>query len=303
MNGRSLIRASSAISTVVGMLLASVSALAQVPAARSPAGPPPCPSISDQHRWLDNNSCLSENAFPKRLRVDGLDLSLGGEARARFETTNALDFGLRDGRGEDALLLRGLVHADLRIGDFLRGFVQLGFTDASGRRGGPAPVDESGLDIQQAFVDLGAPVGGGRATLRAGRQELAFGTARLVGTREGPNLRLAFDGFRTTWRKGDLSVDAIAVRPVSSRPDDFDDERDRAQALYGVYVATAPPTGIGLDLYYLGFENDRARFDSGPGRERRHSVGARAFGNRSGWSWDVEGVYQFGDYGARRIEA
>lgn len=139
--------------------------------------------------------------------------------------------------------------------------------------------------------------------MRAGRQELAFGSARLVGTREGPNIRLAFDGVRAGWTRGGLAVDAFATRPVAPQPGDFDDRRDRAAALYGVYVATAPPTGGGIDLYYQGYENNRARFDSGQARERRHSVGARAFGKRGGWSWDVEGVYQSGRFGRQDIAA
>lgn len=264
---------------------------------------PKCPSISDQHRWLDDNSCLQEDSFPKRLASGPLEASFGGELRARFEATDALDFGIRDQRGENALLLRGLLHGDVRAGEAVRGFVQLGFTESNGRRGGSGPVDESGIDIQQAFVDVSTSLANGQSTLRVGRQELAFGSARIVGTREGPNVRLAFDGARASWVRGELRVDAIATRPVLSLPGDFDDRRDRATALYGVYVATAPPTGTGFDLYYLGYENDRAIFDSGPGRERRHSLGLRSFGKRDGWSWDVEGVYQFGAYGSRTIKA
>src|SRR3712207_7967115 len=55
----------------------------------------------------------------------------------------------------------------------------LGTAFAAGRAFGDGPTDEDRLDLIQGFVDVSAPVAGGRATLRAGRQEVTLGSSRL----------------------------------------------------------------------------------------------------------------------------
>jgi hypothetical protein len=45
------------------------------------------------------------------------------------------------------------------------------------------------MQIASRFPELGL-------SLRAGRQEVVFGTGRLFDNNEGPNVKLSFDGFR-----------------------------------------------------------------------------------------------------------
>src|SRR5262245_64286182 len=56
-------------------------------------------------------------------------------------------------------------------------------------------VDENTLDVHQGFLDVALlrPRDNASLILRAGRQELAFGSARLVSLREGTNVPLSFD--------------------------------------------------------------------------------------------------------------
>jgi len=58
-----------------------------------------------------------------------------------------------------------------------------------------------------------------------------------------------------------------------------------------------------LDIYYLGFENERAVYAVAAGAERRQSIGARFFGARNGWDWDWEAVGQFGRFAQQDIAA
>jgi len=59
------------------------------------------------------------------------------------------------------------------------------------RDGGPRPTDRDDLDLHQAFADLRVPFSGSdELTLRAGRQEMAYGSQRLISVRESPNNRL-----------------------------------------------------------------------------------------------------------------
>jgi hypothetical protein len=232
-------------------------------------------------------------------------LSLGGELRERYEYFHRPDFGLGGGGHDDHLLQRLLLHADLHLGTAFRAFVQLGEHEKWGGRGPPGPTDEDRPDLQQAFVDGSLGHGPGRATLRVGRQEMAFGSQRLVSVRESPNVRRSFDGFRAFWQDGGARLDAFLVRPVRLEHGTFDDRPDEDQAFWGVYGTAHPGLvpGLGLDLYYLGLDSRHAVFGQGVGHEERHTVGARLFGRAGAWDYDLEGAYQFGSFGHADVRA
>lgn len=226
-------------------------------------------------------------------------LTLGGELRERFEYVRNPAFGLED-RGDDQVLLhRLMVHADLRGGDHVRAFVQFGDFRATTRRFGNGPTDRNAFDLTQGFVDLSA----GAFTLRGGRQEIDFGSGRLVSIREGPNVRRAFDGVRGFWQGKGWRVDALFVQPIATGPAAFDDATDGSQSFWGVYTTTSDIGAGKLDLYYLGLRRARARFAIGAAREIRQSFGVRWFGQRGPVDWDIEGVVQTGHFGADRIAA
>jgi hypothetical protein len=231
-------------------------------------------------------------------------LTLGGELRKRLEATYNPRFGLSQDR-DSVLLHRALVHADLRVGQRARVFVQLGFFDQSGRDGRPAPTDINRLDVTQAFFDFNAPIAAGVGTLRFGRQELSFGSSRLVSVREGPNVRRSFDGGRAFWTGGGYRADAFYVRPVAIEPGTFDDGRVDGEAFWGAYL-TGPAPGaeaLKIDAYYLGYERVGAVFAVGIEDERRHTLGLRLFGAQDGVDWDIEGAVQVGTFGSQDIRA
>jgi len=236
---------------------------------------------------------------------EGALLTFGGELRERFEAARHPGFGLRQD-SESVFLHRALLHADLRVGSSVRAFAQFGYYEQSGRDLAAVPTDVDRLDLAQGFLDLSADWLAGRATLRGGRQEMSFGSSRLVAVREGPNARRSFDGVRAFWTDAERRVDAFYVRPVALRPGTFDDETDAAQAFWGLYATGPAPvlnTAMKVDLYYLGYERDRGAFAAGTGREERHTLGARLFGSSEGWDWDVEAAYQFGDFAGGDIRA
>jgi len=157
-------------------------------------------------------------------------------------------------------------------------------------------------------ADLAAPLWAvADATLRLGRQELRYGSARLVDVREGPNVRRKFDGGRARLSLGDWRIDALAVRPVQIEPGRFDDGTDDGQALWGLYAVDAQPGWLpaetSVDLYYFGYENDGGAFEQGAAGERRHTLGTRLWGARGGWDWNWEFIYQFGSFGRGDIAA
>jgi len=220
-------------------------------------------------------------------------LSTGIELRARNENYRDNLWGGADAPDDGYVWLRALPYADLHVGR-ARAFVQPIAAYAVGVAPSAGPVDQSRVDLLQGFgeVDLGA------MTLRAGRQMLSLGTERLVGTRYGPNVPLAFDGARANVTIGKAQVSLLAVRPVQPGPHSFDDRTSDTKTLWGAY-AVLP----GIDLYYLGYRNDLARFGGVSGGETRHSFGVRAHGTRDNWHWNVEGVAQLGRFADQRIRA
>ncbi|MEC3912400.1 alginate export family protein [Sphingobium sp. CR2-8] len=220
-------------------------------------------------------------------------VTTGIELRARSENYQNNLWGGADAPDDSYLWLRALPYADVHVGK-VRAFVQPILAYAVGVAPSASPIDQTRADLLQGFgeVDLG-PV-----TLRAGRQMLSLGTERLVGTRYGPNVPLAFDGARADVTMGRATISLLTMRPVQPGPGSFDDATSDAKALWGAY-ATLP----GLDIYYLGYRNRLARFGGQTGREVRHSMGLRSHGVRGDWHWNVEGVAQFGHFEGQRIAA
>jgi len=268
---------------------------------------PPRPHAAP-HRYDEDWRAWCASAQPQRvdrlkcLAVGDATLTLGGDLRERVEVVRNPGFGLEQD-SDYVFLHRAMIHADLRVGDEVRAFVQLGAFGASGREAPGPPTDRNVLDFTQAFVDISAPVGDGRATLRGGRQEVDFGSSRLISVREGPNVRRTFDGARGFWSHGPTRIDAFYLHPVAIKRGVFDDSTVDSEALWGVYATTPARGALKADLYYLGYRRERARFATGTADERRHSIGARLFGDSGRFDFDVEGVVQFGEFGDSDIFA
>jgi hypothetical protein len=232
-------------------------------------------------------------------------LSLGGEARERFEYFDNPNWG-RDPEDSGYLLQRYFLHADLHLGEQLRIFGQLQSSLESGRAGGARPTDLDELDLHQMFLDLDLEVGTDAFfTLRAGRQELAYGSQRIISVREGPNVRQSFDGVRGLLRMKGLQVDGFVTRPAETNRHVFDDHTDKDRALWGLYsVIPLPPLARGsVDLYYVGYYNKQSRFDQGSARETRHSVGTRIWRTERPLDYNFEAIYQWGSFDGGAIRA
>lgn len=241
--------------------------------------------------------------FIPLTRQKGASLSLGGELRERYEYFSNAGWGAGASDPDGHWLHRAMLHADLRLGPSLRAFGQLKSGVIHGREGGPRPTDEDRLDLNQAFLDLATP--DGRLVARPGRQELAFGSSRLVSNRESPNVHLAFDAVRLAAAGEGWRVDGFAARPVETSVELFDDHADPRRSLWGLYGArgAAGDGGLAADLYYLRYGNDSALFDAGVGRELRHSAGTRLWSKGAPLDYNFELVYQWGRFGSSLIRA
>jgi len=241
-----------------------------------------------------------------RLGPQGWFLTIGGEAREAFEKVANDNWGAQP-YTNTFFLERYMLHTDWRFGKHFRAFVQLKSGLESFRRGGYRPIDDKKLDFEAAFVEIGAAEGDHWVVLQAGRQELNYGSGRLVSVREGPNVRQSFDGARLKMKAGAWRVDAFAARPDLDKPGYFDNVPDHRTSFRGVYATRPWRSGVSFDSYYLGLDRKSFTYNRGTAQETRHNLGARLWRppatKESEWDFDYEAVWQFGSFGAGGIRA
>ena len=226
--------------------------------------------------------------------------SIGGEARLQYTYTVNNKWG--DEADDDGYLLsRYLFHANVQLGIF-RTFFELQSSLANGKTD-PSPVDENQLDIHQAFLDIDfIKEENEQLTLRSGRQEMMYGSQRLIAVREGPNSRLAFDAVKLFYKKNNWQSDAFFTHPIANKQGTFNDSFNENAKFWGSYtVIHKVPFIQNIDLYYLGLWKSRSVFDDAIGEENRQSIGTRIWKNKGTWKYDFEGVYQFGNINQKTI--
>ena len=233
-------------------------------------------------------------------------LSFGGEARARLEAYENELFSAHPDADNVYFLQRYLLHADYHPTEWLRAFAQLQSSVEDGRSAGPRPTDRDDLDVHQLFVDAKVKsLGEGELTLRAGRQEMSYGSERLISVREGLNNRRAFDAVRILYQQESVRADAFFSSPVEVDQGMFDNQHIRDVWFWGAYASVPfpPAPGIKLDFYYLGLRRPNATYAQGAAREERNTIGTRFFGKLGRWDFNHEALYQFGRFGAGDINA
>ena len=239
------------------------------------------------------------------------DPELGDDFNARFQgvyrlrTDAYINPGVTDRSVPDfaAVQHRLLVRLDAGT-QTLRGVVEVAGGLQDGRRPSPYPGDR-GVELQQAWLGYSTPAFGGTAQLRLGRQPIVLGSTRFFAARDGTNIEQAYDGARLIWTGRPTQVSVFAVAPVRNRDGGpFNDDPAPGQRFWGIYAHRLPQPLISqLDLYYVGLHRPSATFLQGTARETRHSFGLLARDQRGPWYSEVEGVYQFGRFGAGTISA
>jgi hypothetical protein len=244
--------------------------------------------------------------IPLRSRRNGWFLSMGGEAREIWEQIG------NDNWGQQPFMngyfnQRYMTYFDVHYGKHVRSFVELKSGLNSYRIGGPRPIDEKKLDFQAAFIEIGTGDDRNWLKFRGGRQEMEYGSGRLIDVREGPNVRLSFDGFKVKTGIGSWQIDGFAMRPDLDKPGFFNNVPNHSVGFWGVYGVRPLTKSITLDAYYLGLDREAAAFNRGVGQEVRQTIGARlsrpVAQTKPGWDFDYEALWQFGSFGSADIRA
>jgi hypothetical protein len=260
----------------------------------------------DDYRFLRNNISRSwykgmkYNAFGSK----GGYLSMGGEIRHQAFFHKNGNWGETQNDKDAYVFSRFIYHADLHLAKTFRGFLQFQSSLATAKANTGA-VDEDPLDLQQAFIDIDLLNRyTGTYTLRIGRQEMSYGSEKLVSARDAPNNRQAFDGVKMMVKGDRASADIFYSHHVKDKKGIFDDLPDLDVRFYGGYISmTNVPIVEAMDMYYLGLMKTGAVFDDGEGNEWRHSIGGRLYGGNDSWLYDLEAVYQFGEFAGKMISA
>jgi hypothetical protein len=261
-------------------------------------------------KYLDKPDAEFQSPFDalKRMKYDDLFmLSIGGEERIR--QMNEVN-GRLTGKDDNYQLLRSRVYADLWFQDRIRLYVEYIDAQIYNNNLPPRPIDVNKSDLLNAFIDVkvcdlcDAPV-----YVRVGRQELCFGSQRLISPLDWANTRRTFEGVQVFRYSANFDASAFWTQPVIINPTRFDSVDDR-QNFSGVWLTYRPVKGQAIDLYYLNLDNaNHNAMGEFVGRRRvvgsfnTDTIGSRYAGNQGDLLFDFEGMYQFGSLSNQDISA
>jgi hypothetical protein len=265
------------------------------------------PFFDADFRYLDDPNNTQHDLFDpiKRMHLgDDWLLSLGGEERLRY--MDEIDDARLTNVRNPHLLERTRLYGDLWYLDQFRVYVEGIDAQTTPQRLPPLPIDVDHMDIWNLFVDWKAYQFDGKPLyLRAGRQELYFGSQRLVSPSDWSNIPRTFQGIRAMYQGDKWSVDAFWVHPVHINPTNLDSP-DRSQNFAGLWSTYRPRKGQSVDIYYLFLNQSQAvALGQGgvPGGFNVNTWGSRYAGDNNNVLWDVEGMLQLGNWSNQALLA
>jgi hypothetical protein len=265
------------------------------------------PSFFDADwRYLDDPKTPPQDVLDRLKRVhlgDNWLLSVGGATWTRYTNEHNSRLG---GAHNDHVQVRSRVYADLWYRDVFRVYAEGIYADTYAQNLPLLPIDSTRFDFLNLFVDVKlAEVAGAPVYARVGRQELLFGSQRLLSPLDWANTRRTFQGARF-FRPGEkFDFDLFWAQPVVPNRTALDSV-DNNQNLAGAWGTYKPRKGTFLDLYYLMLDNTNTvtQLDIARAPATTHTIGSRFAGDRDGrFLWDFEGAMQFGRRGQSDIVA
>jgi hypothetical protein len=231
-------------------------------------------------------------------------LTIGGQSDMRYMN----EINSRLGKPNDEYMLyRNRVWADLWYTENFRIYGEFISAIIDGNDLPPLPIDKNEAAFLNLFVEARVcDLGGAPVYVRVGRQELLFGSQRLISPLDWANTRRTFEGVRAYRRSDELDVDVFAVHPVVINPT-TEDKADTKALFYGIWTTYRPTKDTVVDLYYLGLKDDSLVADrfvpTVRGDQDIHTFGARWAGNEGSFLFDFEGMCQKGTNAQRDVSA
>lgn len=265
---------------------------------------------------MDRQEFLPLESFPEPLRI-----SYGGQVRFRqMDEANRLRPGA-PGRG-DYQLIRWRQYVDLKVSDWLRVYAEMIDAQMDNNALPATGIDINRWDAQNLFVDVRlAEFDDGRAVwFRPGRQELSYGSQRLLSSFDWTNTRRNFEGLKFFTRGKDWDFDLWFTRPVNTATfgdgplaqfENHFDSPNMNHTFSGAWFTYKAMANQLVDLYWLWDRNSQL-VQPGFAGGNRHTVATRWLRHfpvgdggdpERTWHSEVEGGYQFGDDFGKDVSA
>jgi hypothetical protein len=229
-------------------------------------------------------------------------LQVGGQIRGRFEAVSGSS--LLNSSADDYYLSRIRVDLAVKPAQWLRFFVQAQDARVGAYNTAPASTTYyNPLDLRQGYVELNYE-GHVSATLRAGRQELAFGGERLIGPADWGMSR-TFDALDLTLSRGRARVDFLAGSAVQVDNTRLDRHKP-GEHFYGVYGSVKNPlSGMTVEPYVLFKQNLLIKSENSVSGDAIVTCpGVRVSGKLPGrLDYAGEGAIQHGSWSADAVSA
>ena len=206
------------------------------------------------------NNPLYDDWYPgdrlKQMQIgDCVTLDIGGQYRARYHGERHIrnigpTLGLT-GRNDDFLLHRTRIFMNGQIGERIRAYAE--FIDAAEEFNTFAPrnIEVNRADMLNLFIDYQLfQNDAGTFTGRIGRQELLYGSERLISPLDWANTRRTFEGVKFFWTGEDWNHDVFFTEPVAVNPIEFDSAVDE-QEFFGLFSTYKGRKNETIDLYAL----------------------------------------------------
>ena len=220
-------------------------------------------------------------------------LTLSGQIRHRSEVNGKVD--LADSGAPRYHLLRTRINASFTPLDDVKVFIQVqdsrlfGGEDAAKGRG-TLDGNADALDFHQAYFVVDN-LFGTAFRLKLGRQELAYGNQRLVGSVGWSNVGRTFDAAVAAYRTDAVSVDVFTAQLQGSTVNTF------SQNLHGLYSTFRLAEAHLADAFVL-LDDNRDVVAGGPEagtkKLQRYTLGAYLHGKPAPFDYAFEAVYQSG---------
>ncbi|CAN5399597.1 alginate export family protein [soil metagenome] len=263
------------------------------------------------HRWVEDwRGVRAAGAAPplKAIALGGeLSASISGEARLRYDVYD--NASATRGNDYNQALFRGVLGADVRYGDHLRVFGEVGTGQIEGRKDAALASFQNDASLQQLFLEVQGRVDSVLVGAIIGRQEFTDGSRALMGVSDGPNLHRSWNGLRLyahgeRWRAG--AFDLRVTRLGSSGFGDEDiNHADRLQGVNASLLLSRSERGsnIYLDPFWMHTEYGSYRVGGVLGPDKRDTVGARLWSRRGRLAIDWTAASQTGDSNGRDVSA
>jgi hypothetical protein len=267
--------------------------------------------INNNLQTMDNNHLLeTDNSTWKLFREiklmpstkdeHPLTLNLGGSIREQHRGLYNLDFGDADPEKDIYAMQRYIVNADLHIFKNFRLYAELSSSTVNGKNVIKAS-DKDNLGFIQVYADIkfsSIPM-----QLRVGRQELDFGSGRVLGKKDGPNNGAYYDGVHDQFKFKKITWDVFVAHPLDFQVGVFDNITNTDILIFGSYLSYSLKNNNAFDLYFIANDAKGVKINNIISDEKRYSIGTRFSKSNGSFTYDAEATWQTGTFGHDNISA